>query len=132
MSLAAAEWKMSDALVLQSIYMSATKKGATLRDIISCGDYIDRSIFTYEEMYNALAKLISNKVIIHSKKGPETSKEFKTLYEKGKISRDVAKETRKSFTILQDKFPLGTIIALDEAILNKSSFEKAVQKYLQS
>lgn len=47
----------SDVWLLMSIYMADQSRGASLRDIISIGDYINHSIFSASELRCGLAKL---------------------------------------------------------------------------
>jgi hypothetical protein len=49
----------SDAWLLLSIAVGEGRDGATLRDIISVGDYINHSIFTGAEIRRGIAKLSS-------------------------------------------------------------------------
>ena len=63
MDVKASQYQRSDAWLLLSIIYASPVNGASLRDIISAGDYINHAIFTFDELSGGLQRLIAGGLI---------------------------------------------------------------------
>ena len=81
------KYDFTDVWLLHSILFS--RKGATLKRIISTGDYLNHAIFTYEELNRGLNRLIFNDfvAILGENKFIATQK-AKQYYEKNKMENE--------------------------------------------
>ena len=56
-------YSLSDAWLLLAIAgASAPARGASVRDVIAVGDYLNRAVFTFEEFDSGLARLRAGKL----------------------------------------------------------------------
>jgi len=53
------KFSWSDAWLLHAIGLAAAEHPATLKEIISMGDAVEKSVFSFEEISSGLAKLES-------------------------------------------------------------------------
>src|SRR5882724_750992 len=103
-------WNWSDAWLLISI-ITKDKKGSTLGSIIGVGDYINHSIFSFDELKSGLEKLVSIGYVVIKKDRFLTTSKFERDY---KTLKTIPKGMLKQVDQLHELLKTNTI---DESML---------------
>jgi len=126
------KWQWSDAWVLASIISSDYKHVFSLRDIIASGDYINHSIFIYDELAHGLAKLESIGFITQQNYNYLITDKFLNEF------NDMLEKYKNVLKLCDNMFKRLSVITLDEnqlnevVIIHKSAYEKACKEYLEN
>jgi hypothetical protein len=122
------QWNSSDALLLQCVFQKSPADPLTsIDDLIAISDYIDHSIFNWEEFDTSLKKLLSvNYLELHNNK-LGISANFKNDYLSiGKAPKSIQKEFQQISKTLANK----TIPDSQPANpFSKKDFDLAVKNY---
>ena len=126
-------WNWSDAWLLMSI-ISVDKKGTDLRGIISTGDYINHSIFNFEEIKAGLEKLISIDYVRIEQSRYLTTKTFAHDYKKLKTHpQGMLKAVDQLHELLKTKeIDDNKLKPLSEDIISESILKTAYNEYMKS
>ena len=123
------KWNLTDVLVLRCIN-TCNAKGGDIEALISCGDYLDHSIFLFEELNKSLPKLLSANALSVKKTRFLFSKKFTKHLDEFKKPKKVITESQKFLEILNTNFPITEIaIEIDMNLLNKKLFDEALKVY---
>lgn len=125
-----ARFGSSDGWLLLSIIYAAGGAGASLRNIVSCGDYINHAIFTYAEVAEGINRLIAAGAVAVEKGAFVPTKRVLGPY--GKYStknRAVFKELDFVEDLLQG-FPPSAARRFPKVEITNAEFESAVKQYL--
>lgn len=121
----------TDVLVLQCIFhCERQEKGASLRNIISYGDYINHAIPEWKEIGTATGKLMGAGLIIMEDKHFCTAPAFRQWYEKkfrGKKSIAIQKEATEILKFLQENFP--TVHENPLTGISQADYNQALEQY---
>ena len=126
-------WNWSDAWLLMSI-ISVDKKGTDLRGIISTGDYINHSIFSFDEVKSGLEKLISIDYVHIEKDRYFTTKTFKRDYKKLKTPpKAILKAVDQLYELLKTKeIDKNELKPIGEDLLSESTLKTAYNQYMKT
>lgn len=103
-----------------------------MRDIIASGDYINHSIFNYDELAHGLAKLESIGLITQQNNNYLITDKFLNEF------KDILEKNKNILKLCDNMFKRLSVITLDEnqlyevVIIDKSSYEKACKEYLEN
>jgi len=126
-------WNWSDAWLLMSI-VTKDKKGTTLRDIISVGDYINHSIFSFDELKGGLEKLISIDYVVIKKDRFLTTKKFERDYKTLKIiPKGMLKQVDQLHELLKTKtIDERKLMALGDDVISEDKLDSAYKVYMSN
>lgn len=127
--MSAVVFNSSDAWLLQTIFHCDKGNGAGLVDLIAFGDYINRSIFTIDEINSGMRRLMAAELVdVNNERAFCTETAglfFETLRPK---KRSLQKETSLVDLALKKQFPsLAAVSAAD--FTDKIRFDLAIEKY---
>ena len=126
------QWQWSDAWILASMLTSGEKHLFSVRDIIASGDYINHSIFNYDELAHGIAKLESIGFIKQQNDKFLTTDKFVNEF------KNVLKNSKNILKLCDKMFEKLSLIELDENLLNKiilmekSIYENGCKEYLEN
>jgi hypothetical protein len=125
-------WNWSDAWLLMSI-ISTDKKGTDLRGIISTGDYINHSIFSFEEVKSGLEKLLFIKYVRIEQNRFFTTPTFNRDYKKLKTpSKAMLKAVDQLYELLKTKeIDKNELKPIGEDIFSESALKTAYNEYMK-
>jgi len=130
------KWTASDAWLLHAIVMSCGEKNVTsdFRSIVSCGDYINRSIFNYEEVKDGVERLMAVDYVEVVDSALRLSRKFRRDVKSiKKPAKDLQKFTHQlRELLLTEKLDASKIIALKPEVLSPEKWREAVDAYLES
>jgi hypothetical protein len=122
-------WNWSDAWLLMSI-ISTDKKGTDLRGIIAMGDYINHSVFSFDELETGLEKLISIDYVRIEQNRFLTTSAFKRDYKKLKAPKSLLKAVDQLHELLKSKLINERALRpMAKEILSESIFKSAYEEY---
>lgn len=124
----------SDAWLLCSIIMVSDEDGARLEKIIAAGDAVNHAIFTFEEVKNGLAKLMSHNLIQQRGDLFSATQEAISLYEKAKKRASFLKAIGHMERLLSKMWNQTErqVLKSDYKVslkLSRKKFETAVKNY---
>jgi hypothetical protein len=119
--------EQSDVWVLNSICL-CTSKGATLRDIIGAGDYIEHAIMTKDELFGGLKRLHKAGLLIQKgdryKLAPRVAAAYRRILKKTRRRYLLRSLIRSYLERVKAKKPIGTL-----GRLTKKAYDKALKEY---
>lgn len=123
------QWNMTDALIIRII--EQCRNGCNIAGFIACGDYLDHSLFSFEELNTGLSKLISNGIVVVKGEAFFLSEDLKVCLAEYKKPKKRISENEKFITILNSKAPLANKPAKDhQKIIDQAVFESELKAHL--
>jgi hypothetical protein len=124
----------SAAIVLQAIHYSRFENGASLRDIISYGDYINHAIFTFSELSDAVSDLEQLKMIRLAKENLSTTDLFDGWHKdtfKTKVKIRPLKELSQIEKYLKDCWTKIEYPSAGNIKIKEEHFRQALDEYAE-
>src|SRR5579871_5703666 len=124
----------SDAWLLLAIIYAGKTSAASLRDIISAGDYINHAIFTYDELATGLKRLAADGLIIDENGNFRPSESTVKSYKHTTTPRRSAlKEVEDIYKFIVSQTKVESIVSSNiSANLSETEYDNAVHSYLDN
>jgi len=120
-----------DALILLAIIFNHYDNGATLRDIVSCSDYIDKSYPSSQELEEALNRLLAaGLIIVHGDKYDVTEAVY-SQYQQNQPAGHSARKQVEAVELILSSVPQPQSCPKN-IVIEESVLQAAIAEYIAS